>query len=151
MRSRKPLALAAVVGVAAVVAGYLALRSPATGRIDPADAALVAEGRTVYDRHCASCHGMALQGQFDWRTRKPDGRLPAPPHDASGHTWHHPDEMLFGMVKHGLGPYAPAGYESDMPAYGETLSDRQIWAVLSHIASTWPDQIRRRRETAARQ
>jgi len=137
--------------IAAAGVGYLLLRSPAApARIDPADAALVAEGRAVYDRHCASCHGAALEGQPDWRTRKPDGRLPAPPHDASGHTWHHSDGMLFGMVKHGLAPYAPTGYESDMPAYGDTLSDRQIWAVLSYIASTWPETIRRRREEAAR-
>ena len=26
--------------------------------------------------------------------RLPNGRLPAPPHDVSGHTWHHPDQVL---------------------------------------------------------
>jgi len=57
--------------------------------------------------------------------------LPAPPHDASGHTWHHPDSDLFGITKHGLGPYAPAGYQSDMPAFGGTLSDEEIAAVLA--------------------
>ena len=27
--------------------------------------------------------------------------LPAPPHNETGHTWHHPDEMLFAITKYG--------------------------------------------------
>jgi mono/diheme cytochrome c family protein len=64
--------------------------------------------------------------------------MPAPPHDEEGHTWHHPDEMLFNITKHGLVPdYAPPGYQTDMPAFGATLSDDEILAVLSFIASHW--------------
>jgi mono/diheme cytochrome c family protein len=73
-----------------------------------------------------------------------NGRLPAPPHDASGHTWHHSDAVLFGITKHGLGPYAPAGYESDMPAFADVLSDDQIAAALAYIKSRWPAEIRAR-------
>lgn len=110
--------------------------------IDPTDKAAVAAGQRVYDRHCSACHGANLEGQPDWRTRKSDGRLPAPPHDASGHTWHHPDAVLFGIVKEGLlpGKYAPEGYESDMPAFGGVLSDDEIRAVLAYIKSTWPEE-----------
>ena len=32
----------------------------------------------------------------------PSGRMPAPPHDASGHTWHHRDDVLFRLVKEGV-------------------------------------------------
>lgn len=60
----------------------------------PDDSALVADGRKLYDQACASCHGAMLEGQPNWRQRKADGRLPAPPHDPSGHTWHHPDAVL---------------------------------------------------------
>jgi mono/diheme cytochrome c family protein len=43
-------------------------------------------------------------------------------------------------VKKGLVPdYAPPGYESDMPAFEKTLSDAEIWAVLSYIESHWKD------------
>jgi mono/diheme cytochrome c family protein len=106
----------------------------------------LALGEKLYARECASCHGASLEGQPDWRKRLPNGRFPAPPHDASGHTWHHPDEVLFGITKHGLvPPYAPAGYESDMPAFGGKLSDPQIRAVLAYIESRWPSEVRKRR------
>ena len=121
---------------------------PGGGRIDPDDPAQVALGQTVYAANCASCHGAALEGQPDWRERKPDGRLPAPPHDVSGHTWHHPAETLFGIVKDGIGTHAPPGYESDMPAFGGTLSDEEIRAVLAFIASRWPETVRNRWKAA---
>ena len=108
---------------------------------DPGDPAQVLSGRDVYNRYCASCHGNKLQGEPNWQRRKVTGRLPAPPHDASGHTWHHPDAQLFGITKNGIGPYAPAGYQSDMLAFGNMLSDEQIWAVLAYIKSTWPKEI----------
>ncbi len=109
--------------------------------IDPADPVLVARGEVLYRDHCGSCHGQALEGQANWRVRGPDGKLPAPPHDASGHTWHHPDEMLFGMIKEGFltGRYAPPGYRSDMAGYGDVLADEDIVAVLAYIKHSWPE------------
>jgi mono/diheme cytochrome c family protein len=113
-----------------------------SGEDKPADAARLAHGRAVYERHCASCHGARLEGQPDWRIRLPNGRMPAPPHDDSGHTWHHPDHVLLGIVKDGLvPPYAPPGYASDMPAYRSILSDDDIRAVLSYIESRWSPKV----------
>lgn len=112
--------------------------SPTAGKIDVRNAEQVALGSRVYKAHCASCHGANLEGQPDWRTRRANGRLPAPPHDETGHTWHHPDAVLFAITKNGLvPPYAPAGYESDMPGFGKVLSDDEIWAVLAYIQSRW--------------
>ena len=92
-RSSPARSIAAVVIVAiGLVAGAIWWRSGNSPRIDPGDAQQVASGEVVYRAHCASCHGANLEGQPDWRNRLPSGRLPAPPHDASGHTWHHPDE-----------------------------------------------------------
>ena len=103
-------------------------------------------GAKLYAVHCASCHGEDLAGEPDWRERKPNGRLPAPPHDASGHTWHHPMEMLFRMTRDGIvPPLAPEGYESDMPAFGDVLSDNEIRAVLSYIEGHWPDEVQQMR------
>ena len=102
------------------------------------DDARIAEGQTIYGQHCAACHGAKLEGQPRWQRPLPNGRMPAPPHDDSGHTWHHPDDVLFGITKHGLvPPYAPQGYQSDMPAFEGKLSDAQIRAVLAYIASRW--------------
>lgn len=136
--------LVAVCGAVAV-AVVLFLKEP-TGRADPNDSRQVALGRSVYDANCAFCHGKQLEGQPDWQIRKLNGRLPAPPHDAGGHTWHHPDGHLFGIVKDGIAAYAPPGYESDMPAFGAALDDEQIWAVLAFIKSNWTENIRRLQE-----
>lgn len=109
-------------------------------RADPNDAAKVAAGEKVYRQHCAACHGSKLEGQPNWRSRLPNGRMPAPPHDESGHTWHHPDELLFGITKRGMvPPYAPPAYQSDMPGFGDKLSDGEIWATLAYIKSHWKD------------
>ncbi len=74
----------------------------------------------------------------------PNGRLPAPPHDASGHTWHHADQDLFALTKHGPAPFAPPGYQSDMPAFADKLTDQEIRDVLAYIKSTWPPEIQAR-------
>ena len=143
---------AAVLGVAWTVGGYLG-RAPAPTGIDRTDGATLALGGKVYDAHCAACHGKDLEGEPNWREKKPSGRMPAPPHDDSGHTWHHPDAVLFGITKEGLvpGKYAPPGYQSDMPGFGSVLSDEEIWAVLAFIASRWSERARERQATVTRQ
>lgn len=119
---------------------------------DPTDTVLVAEGRQIYMEHCASCHGENLEGETEeWRTRKESGSLPAPPHDPTGHTWHHPDQQLFAITKHGIEPFAPEGYVSEMPAFGDVLTDREIWAVLAYIKSTWPPETLRMQEERTEQ
>jgi mono/diheme cytochrome c family protein len=142
--ARAAIIASLLIGVAA--GGFFLVRqfSVAPLQADPDNPAQVALGRTVYATHCASCHGVNLEGEPNWQVRKPSGRLPAPPHDASGHTWHHPDAQLFGIVKNGLTPYAPPGYQSDMPAFGSMLSDEQVWAVLAYIKSSWSSDIRER-------
>ncbi|WP_413019341.1 c-type cytochrome [Noviherbaspirillum sp. 1P10PC] len=138
------IATAAGLAVAAAAALFLGRSGAAAAYIDPSDAALVSRGKPVYAQHCAACHGASMEGQPNWRERRPDGRLPAPPHDASGHTWHHPDAVLVDIVKHGLvpGKTAPDAYQSDMPAFERLLSDADVLAVLAYIKSGWPAQER---------
>ena len=113
----------------------------ATG-LEPDNQELIGEGIEIYRQHSASCHGAKLEGEPNWRSPKETGRMPAPPHDETGHTWHHSDKILFDLTKFGLKKFAGEDYESDMPAYDGTLSDREITAVLSYIKSTWPADIR---------
>ena len=113
-------------------------------RIDPQDLQQVELGRRLYAQHCASCHGGNLEGQPEWQSRKPDGRLPAPPHDASGHTWHHDDATLFRVTKLGTDRVVGGGYRSDMPGFEVTLTDAEIVAALAYIKSRWPPDIQRR-------
>jgi len=115
--------------------------------IDVKNAKQVAQGKLLYAQECGSCHGMSLQGQTrNWRQRLPDGSLPAPPHNPSGHTWHHPDEILFEVTKFGRLKSARSTVRSNMPMFEKILSDQEIWAVLSFIKSTWPVDIRQRHD-----
>ncbi|MBI1906948.1 MAG: cytochrome c [Rhodocyclales bacterium] len=130
-----------VVVAASVLLSACAADKPESG-VDPRDANQVARGTTLYGAHCASCHGARLEGQPDWRRRLPNGRLPAPPHDDSGHTWHHPDADLLAMIRNGIvPPLAPEGYKSDMPAFAGTLSDDDMRAALAYIQSHWSPEI----------
>ena len=92
-------------------------------RADSVDPATIALGQQVYTANCAACHGASLQGQPDWKHRLATGRMPAPPHDVSGHTWHHSDRDLFNLVNLGVAAVVGDGYESDMPAFGDKLSE----------------------------
>lgn len=134
----------AALGVMAISLFASALPAWRETHITPEHAEQVGLGLALYQAHCASCHGANLEGQPNWRERLPNGRMPAPPHDASGHTWHHPDAVLFGITKEGLVPgrFAPPKHQSDMPAFGGVLADDQIRAVLAYIKSTWPERER---------
>ena len=99
------------------------------------------QAQALYAEHCAACHGAGLEGEPNWRTRDADGYLPAPPHDASGHTWHHPDAVLFEITKQGTEAVIGDGYRSRMMGFGEVLSDAEIAATLAYIKSTWPRRV----------
>jgi hypothetical protein len=86
-----------------------------------------------------------LEGQPNWQHPLPNGRWPAPPHDKTGHTWHHPDKVLFQVTKFGMAAIVP-DRETDMPAFNGVLTDAEIWAVISYIESTWPTDIRQRQQ-----
>ena len=100
------------------------------------------DGAALYQQNCASCHGTELQGQPEGRSLGTDGRLPAPPHDATGHTWHHGDDILFRITRDGTAAVVGGGYESDMPGFGDSLRDAEIRAILDYIKSTWPERER---------
>lgn len=106
---------------------------------DPTNQKVIALGQIIYGENCASCHGVNLEGQPDWRQPNSQGMLPAPPHDQTGHTWHHTDELLFGITKYGLAEFSGLkNHKTDMPIYKDILTDEEIIAVLSYIKSTWP-------------
>lgn len=145
----KRIALIAVGGAALLAAALYTFTnvSAETDRVvlrddDPATIAL---GASVYEANCASCHGADLEGQPNWRAPGKDGRLLAPPHDKTGHTWHHDSNTLFRLTKYGVGELInDPDYASNMPIYEGVLSDEEIIAVLSYIKSTWPEEVRAR-------
>ncbi|MCA9886339.1 MAG: hypothetical protein KC708_25375, partial [Anaerolineae bacterium] len=80
--------------------------TPVIPTVDPADTELVGAKRK-YELLCAHCHGYTGGGQpigsgpGTVETTIELGFHPVPRHDAEGHTWQHPDQLLFQIVKDG--------------------------------------------------
>lgn len=87
-------------------------------------------GTALYSANCASCHGIPGLSRPSIPT--------APPHDESGHTWHHADRALFEWTLD-RPPLAQI-----MPAFRDVLSEDEILNILAYIKSTWPDDIQER-------
>ena len=99
-------------------------------------------GAVVYAQECASCHGANLEGQADWQSSNEDGSLRSPPHDETGHTWHHPDSYILNRVLNGTADLSPdLQATSNMPAYKDKLTDAEIQAVIDFIKQSWPEEI----------
>ena len=99
---------------------------------------MITNGELLYAENCLSCHGKNLQGQQNWlNTLDEDGHRLAPPLNGSGHTWHHPPEMLSQIIKYGL-KSIDSKYEGKMVG-NENLTDEEILSILEYIKSVWPE------------
>ena len=89
------------------VVGFL-LMGCQTAHPDPLAATTTAggnlDGQALYQTHCGSCHGANGEGQFPQDPYFPDatGRVGAPPHDSTGHTWHHPMRCWCKLSRRGV-------------------------------------------------
>lgn len=137
----KPLLL--LLGILLLLEIFWPIKSDTGFQLDATNQARITKGEKVYAHNCASCHGPHLEGQPNWHTKGPNG-WPAPPHDDSGHTWHHPDAQLIQIVKEGT--EGVEGRAGNMPAYGKTLSDSEVISVLSFIKSQWSPEHQRMQE-----
>ena len=133
MRSRILLGALSAAVVIVVASAIFFLAPPdvdeSVVRLKPGDLKLVRLGADIYAQNCAACHGDDLKGERDWMDANPDGSLKAPPHDETGHTWHHPDQQLFQITKLGIEALAPEGYES-----------HEWWIKSSRSASMTPGE-----------
>lgn len=92
----------------------------------------IAQGKTIYDQSCASCHGFDGEGQPYWKQPGANGAYPAPPHDNSGHTWHHPDSLLLQIIAEGSSVPGSA-----MIGYADILTEEEMVASLDYIKTFW--------------
>ena len=99
-------------------------------------AAQVAQGRELFHRHCASCHGPQAEGTAQWRTPDSAGNYPPPPLNGSAHAWHHSLEALERTIAVGGAPFGGV-----MPGFAGTLSEAERLATIAYFQSHWPSEI----------
>lgn len=131
------------VGLAVLVYTLMRPTQAPAPLLDWQDSATVARGAAIYESECTACHGSLA-------TAPPADAPPpsAPRHDETGHSWEHPDYVLFQLTKSGeVAELCLTGGDGGMPQFEEALNDRQIVDVLSYIKSTWPEPTRAHQET----
>jgi cbb3-type cytochrome c oxidase subunit III len=94
----------------------------------PSDAQSIEAGKKLYQRYCASCHGPGGKG---------DGSMAlsgGTPSDLTDETWDHgsSDGEIFAVIRDGV--------SSDMQAYKDKLTEKQIWQVINFIRRLGPNQ-----------
>ena len=77
-------------------------KSNANINLNTTDNSIIENGKLIYAKNCASCHGINLEGQKNWMSRLPNGLMPAPPHDQTGHTSFDPKRYLFMVTRYGI-------------------------------------------------
>lgn len=105
---------------------YRAMRDPT-----PDSTAKLRQAQALFDRNCSSCHGWSGQGTG------PEGAFLVPaPADL---------EWLRSAPKERADPYiywsiAKGGgaFESEMPAYEDSLSRNDIWALTAYLRAGMP-------------
>jgi mono/diheme cytochrome c family protein len=91
----------------------------------------IEEGKKLYARFCASCHGAGAKG---------DGSLAlagGEPSDLTDETWDHgsSDGEIFVAIRDGV--------SADMLAYSERLNEKQIWQIVNFLRSVGPKQTKK--------
>lgn len=85
------------------------------------DAAVLALGQVMYERHCSVCHGQ--QGHGDGPVIG-QGRFPFAPSVVAPPATDLSDGYLYGVIRAGRGL---------MPAYGARMTHTERWAVVAYI------------------
>lgn len=86
----------------------------------------IEEGKKLYRRHCASCHGP--QGKGDGGLALSGGT----PSDLTDNVWDYgsTDGEIFVVIRDGV--------SSDMLAYKDKLSEKQMWQIVNYLRSIGP-------------
>lgn len=84
----------------------------------------LAEGKRLYLRHCASCHGANAEGGSG------NDLIPAAP-NLTDREWKHgsTDGEIFSVIKNGVPP------ELNMVPFVDQLRDPDIWNVVNFVRS----------------
>jgi mono/diheme cytochrome c family protein len=142
------LLLTACGGTAEMPAAVSPIPIESVATIDPSDSRL-AEAQRIYNMNCAHCHGYGGEGQPVETARRTEslGYHTVPLHNAAGHSWQHPDQVLFETIRYGV--QVPTNLYT-MTAF-QSLSDEEIYALIDYISLWWTDEQRAWQEGLTRQ
>lgn len=127
--------LASVLSGCDVFQGSSLQQAEEAGLVRVTDPAVIVAGASLYQRHCAECHGDNAEGDADWRQRNDEGKYPPPPLNGRGHAWHHSKQRLVEMIAEGSGP------GGNMPAWEGKLNHGEMESVIAWLQAQWPDMI----------
>lgn len=83
--------------------------------------AKIAQGKRLYLKNCASCHGLNAQGAF------------GPALNGYGHVSHHSPSKLLAQINNGGG---------GMPPFKGKLSQKEQESILIYLHSKWPKKVK---------
>lgn len=131
------IALSACSATVEMPAATTAIPQEGVPTVDPSDERL-STAQFNYQRNCAHCHGYGGEGQHPDTVERTInlGYHLVPPHDATGHTWQHPDQILFETIKYGV--QSPTNFFV-MTAFEEQLTEDEIFAIIDYMRLWWTD------------
>jgi mono/diheme cytochrome c family protein len=104
-----------------------------TPTIDP-----VVQGREVFKRVCAQCHGENAEGYAN--------ELQSPALDQTEHAYQHSDQQIHDWIVNGK-----LGLGRQMPPFGEQLTDDEVHAVIDYLHTLWtPPQLEIQQDITSR-
>lgn len=106
------------------VDAYVESHAPKQQNPIPLNAATLADGARLYERHCAACHGGAASRVSPLRAK-----FSPPVPQLIAHVPGDPDPDFFWVVKHGI-------RMTGMPGWDGILTDDQIWTVVHFIKNS---------------
>ncbi len=92
---------------------------PEVTNADPSNTQLVSAGERLYTTRCSGCHG-ALSDEISNQA--------APGLNGASQAAQRTNEELYEIIANGKGT---------MPAFGNRLSESEIWAIVSFMRSAW--------------
>jgi len=122
-----PIVVIVVASSLAGITSAIAQGNPEAAQIrNPiaATAESIGEGKRLYQRHCASCHGSNAEGGPG------NDLIPAAP-DLTDKEWKHgsTDGEIFSVIKNGVPP------DLNMIPFGDQMKDTDIWNVVNYLRS----------------
>ena len=85
------------------------------------------QGRQVFLRVCAQCHGENAEGYAN--------ELAAPALDSTEHASEHPDPQIHDWIVNGK-----LGLGRQMPAYDDQLGDDEVHMVIAYLHTLWTQE-----------